>query len=378
MFKFLKRITKDHFLVFLLLCCSGNPAWVFVNDMKSNYILCAIFVGFLLLRQKQINSNGFMAYLMPFALISLLQVAVVSGATISSGIFLLLKMVIGFGIISTVGYRFPKVYVETMTFVAVISLLGFVYNNFVGMIPGVRHSEVGVSIYVYNQLYGLVGGYVDRNCGMFWEPGAFQGYLNMAIMFSVLMERSKWNKFSLILMIVAVLTTKSTTGYAVLAFIATYYIIFHYNGKPIPKPLCIVALISLFMYYYTRLDFLQDKMETQTFNGEEEGRLNDYIRFIPLFKEHFLFGMSTEVANEAATGNGFLSFLLYYGIFGVAVYFGTLWNRLKRQCNTRVALFVFAIVFLTLQGEGFVYYPCYLAWPFLMLRLNNEERIVEC
>lgn len=378
MFEFLKRITKDHLLVFLLLCCSGNPAWMFVNDMKSNYILCAIFVGFLLLRQKQINSNGFMAYLIPFALISLLQVAVVSGATISSCIFLLLKMVIGFGIISTVGYRFPKVYVETMTFVAVISLLGFAYNNFVGMIPGVRHSEVGVSIYVYNQLYGLVGGYVDRNCGMFWEPGAFQGYLNMAIMFAVLMERSKWNKISLILMIVAVLTTKSTTGYAVLAFIATYYIIFHYNGKPIPKPLCIVALISLLMYYYTRLDFLQDKMETQTFNGKEEGRLNDYIRFIPLFKEHFLFGMSTEVAKEAATGNGFLSFFLYYGIFGVAVYFGTLWNRLKRQCNTRVALFVFAIVFLTLQGEGFIYYPCYLAWPFLMIRLNNEERIVEC
>lgn len=378
MFKSLKRITKDHLFVFLLLCCSGNPAWVFVNDMKSNYILCAIFVVFILLRQKNINSNGFMAYLMPFAFISLLQVAVVSGATLSSGIFLLLKMVIGFGIITTVGYRFPKVYVETMTCVAVISLIGFAYNNFVGMILGVRYSEVGVSIYVYNQLYGLVGGYVDRNCGMFWEPGAFQGYLNMAIMFAVLMERSKWNKNSLIILIVAVLTTKSTTGYAVLAFIATYYIIFHYNGKPIPKPLCIVALISLFVYYYTRLDFLQDKMVTQTFNGEEEGRLNDYIRFIPLFKEHFLLGMSTEVANEAATGNGFLSFLLYYGIFGVVVYFGTLWNRLKHQCNTRVALFVFAIVFLTLQGEGFIYYPCYLAWPFLMMRLKNDERIVEC
>ena len=99
MFKFLKRITKDHLLVFLLLCCSGNPAWEFVNDMKSNYILCAIFVGFLLLRQKKINSNGFMAYLIPFVLISILQVMVVSGATLSSGVFLILKMVIGFGII---------------------------------------------------------------------------------------------------------------------------------------------------------------------------------------------------------------------------------------------------------------------------------------
>ena len=53
-----------------------------------------------------------------------------------------------------------------------------------------------------------------------------------------------------------------------------------------------------------------------------------------------------------------------------------LWFNLKRQCNTRLASLMFGVVFLTLQGEGFIYYPCYLAWPFLLLHKDKYGRII--
>ncbi len=373
MLKFLKNITKDHLLVFLLLCCSGNPMWNFVNDVRTNYIICALFTIVLFFRHNKIKTSGFVLYIISFTLISLVQISSVPNASISSGIFLLLKMFIGFVLISVVGYRFPKVYVETMTFIAVISLVGFLYNSFFGIIPGVRHSDYGVSIYIYNQLDSIHTGFVSRNCGMFWEPGAYQGYLNIAVMFALMFDTMKKIKYQILILIIAILTTKSTTGYAVLAFILAYYIMFNYNGKY--RILFCVFFALLFVYYYTSLDFLQDKIQTQDFNNQSEGRLNDYARYMPLIKEHFLFGMSAEVANEAPTGNGFLSFLLYYGVFGIVTYFSTLWFHLKRQCNQRVALLMLGVVLLTLQGEGFIYYPCYLAWPFLHLYLDKYGKI---
>lgn len=349
--------------------------WNFVNDLRVNYVICALFAIILFFTHHNIKTKGFVIYISSFVLISLMQFVGVSGATISSAIFIILKIWIGFVLISVVGYRFPKVYVETMVFIAVISLVGFVYNNYVGVIPGVRHSDAAVSIYIYNQLDGIYSGFVSRNCGMFWEPGAYQGYLNIAVMFALLFDEVKKVKYQILILIITILTTKSTTGYAVLAFILAYYVTFYYNNNIFIKFLLYILLTWAFVYSYTRLDFLQDKMQEQTFNNQTEGRLNDIIRFAPLIKEHLFLGMSTEVANKAPSGNGLLSFLLYFGIFGVIIYFSTLWFHLKQQCNKRMSLFIIGVIFLTLQGEGFIYYPCYLAWPFLLLQIDKTGKI---
>ena len=80
--------------------------------------------------------------------------------------------------------------------------------------------------YGYTPFYtwGMNGSISLRNSGPFWEPGAFQGYIWIAVLlllFNVDEERIKHRKFVFALLIITLLTTQSTTGYVllVLAFV---------------------------------------------------------------------------------------------------------------------------------------------------------------
>lgn len=80
--------------------------------------------------------------------------------------------------------------------------------------------------YGYSPFYtwGMNGTISLRNSGPFWEPGAFQGYIWIAVLlllFNVDEERIKHRKFVFALLIITLLTTQSTTGYVllVLAFV---------------------------------------------------------------------------------------------------------------------------------------------------------------
>ena len=53
-----------------------------------------------------------------------------------------------------------------------------------------------------------------KNSSIFWEPGAFQAFINIAIAFEVLFYKFQ-NKKRLIIFVIAILTTFSTTGYIV-------------------------------------------------------------------------------------------------------------------------------------------------------------------
>jgi hypothetical protein len=84
-----------------------------------------------------------------------------------------------------------------------------------------------------------------------------------------------------------------------------------------------------------------------------------------LIFENFFIGLSDQVAILAYTGNGFISFLLYYGIFGLVNYFIALWCNYRLQVSLNSTILIFLVVLISLQGEGFIYYPLYLALPFV-------------
>jgi hypothetical protein len=330
--------------------------------------------------KKRINCFDFLKYIIPFFIISIIQLAVIVGATQSSSIFMMLKMFVGFGIISLVNDKFPKVYVEVMSVIAAVSLILFFYNNYFGVIPGIRYSSNCVSIFIYNQLYSdAVGvGFTSRNCGMFWEPGAFQGYLNIALFFLLYVPQYKFKKLECFVIVVALLTTKSTTGFLCMALIALYFLLTKYKTSLFSRIISTMVVLGVFSYAYINLDFMHDKIEHhQNLETYEEGRLNDYIRFAKLIENNMFTGISSEANDKAATGNGFLAFWVYYGIVGIVTYFGFLWYNIKKQAGYSFALLMLLLIFLTLQGEGFLQYPCYLAWPFLRVTMDRNKYFVD-
>lgn len=353
------------FWVFLLLCLSGNPLICVNEHIREIYAVSAISLLLFRVLFNKLDVTSFIKYCWPFFLISFCQIIIIN-ASLSSTIFMLLKLYVGFAIIRILGRKFVKGYIEVMFMLALISLPFFIYNMYRGYIPGIPFSEIGVSLGLYTEIFGDGLILIKRNSGMFWEPGAFQGYLNIAIYFALLQPNLKRKFLKVVVLIIAVLTTKSTTGYFVVFLILLYYILFLRKSSIISKTIFLILLISSFIYAYYGLNFLQDKIvEESTKDINQGGRINDYIKYGSLILSNFFLGVSASVAEIAPSGNGFVSFLLYYGIFGVGYYFFILYKNIRRQINYKYTVLFVLLVLITLQGEGFIYYPLYLVLPLI-------------
>lgn len=236
---------REHLLVLILIVSSGNPLFVLSPHVRELYIGTVFLL--LWLKQRRVMSL-YIKYSVPFIFISLFQMLLFPDYSISSGVYLLLKIFIGALIMMEVGRKFAKIYVDIMVVVATISIPFFFYNEYVGFIPGISFTDIGTSLVVYTQLFSDYGGFIHRNAGMFWEPGAYQGYLNFAILFYLLMNNGATRIFSnwkFVVLLIALFTTKSTTGYAVLAFIILYYFLYYYRGKIMVKLLFLFVLVCM-------------------------------------------------------------------------------------------------------------------------------------
>lgn len=125
---------------------------------------------------------------------------------------------------------FVRAYVNIMIVISVISLICFFMsmadsNSFIRMCKiyesgGAKY--IGLPWYTYGWQNIMDNGYIynymfGRNAGPFWEPGAFQGFLIVAL-FLLLSYKDLFKKrlLALIILLFTLLTTQSTTAYIVL------------------------------------------------------------------------------------------------------------------------------------------------------------------
>lgn len=371
-----KRRIYSCLWVFFLLCLSGNPLFCLNGNVREIYLASffAIFTYRFLFNSKSYVS--YVGYIWPFILISLFQI-ILGKADFSSPIFLMIKLYIGYSILQIVGKDFMRAYLYVTVIIAAISIPLFLYNLLGVIIPGIAYSDVGISIGIYTEVFQEYYGFIERNSGMFWEPGAFQGYLNIAIAFALLLPHKndkKW-KLQIGILVAALLTTKSTTGYLVFGFIVIYYLSSMSKIKPFWKFVMTLITILLTVYSYTSLEFMKEKIDAEN-SGElgQGGRIADYSKYSSYIISNFFIGLSDKIAHETPSGNGFISFLLYYGVFVVMYYFTKLYYNIKQQINTHCAVFFTIIIILTLQGEGFIFYPLYLVLPLISIDSSLTKR----
>ena len=366
--KLFRNVTNNHLLVLLLLCFSGNPLFVANGNYQQNYIICLIFFAVVCLVRNQYNviAKSFL-YLLPFVLAFVLHLILFKNE-MSPFLFFSVSVLIGTLALSTVKTEFEKSYVDVMFWLAAFSLICFVFFKITGLVYGIRLSSTdGTSLIFYTQLLSF-GEFYDRNSGMFWEPGAYQGYLNLALFF-LLKSNHNNKKLKLLVLSLALLSTYSTTGYLVYAVIIASVVLSNKEMSIPTKVLFLATLISLFVYVYTTLDFLQDKIQYETSTQEKEkSRILDYTYFYNIIKENFIFGVGLV---ELSTGNGFVAFLLSWGLLGVLYYFLLLYSRIRKYWNSRDTFLFFVVVLLCLQGEGFLSYPLFLGLPLISLCKTN-------
>ena len=367
---------EQYLLLFILLCFSGNPYFI-EGFGKNGYIFLGIFVMLWSIVRKKIDIfNTFLVYVTPFLLIHMYHIFCFPEVKIATIVFFMLKTFIGIGILRLIGRSLMEKFFNMMFIIAFISIFGYFYNILVGLIPGVELSEGRYSVILYTQIFGEY--FINRNSGMFWEPGAFQGFLNMALFFAMYIKQQRFMRLKILIMITAIITTFSTTGYLALAYIVTLYVLTSKRIKSFVKvPVC-VALVIGALYLFESLSFLGEKI-TENVNSTEGGRIAGYAQWLYRYSGNLLLGKSY-VANEDAAvyagGNGFISHLMFVGIIGVLYYYLVAFSRFCKQTGRSFAVRFLVFLVIIYQGELFIILPFFLAIAFIEFPTKIELRTV--
>jgi hypothetical protein len=168
---------------------------------------------------------------------------------------------------------------------------------------------------------------LGRNSGFYWEPGTHGGFLILAIFLNLFYRRDSWkSKYNLVFFL-CILTTLSTTTYLALFFLALFYLSNYFAKRPALIVFLLAGMIGLFMASYSKLDFLNKKIEKQIAYSNKgvpgESRFNSFIADMKLMRGHEVIGTGRNI--EMKFGKNFynLNHRLIHRNNGVGVLLST-------------------------------------------------------
>ena len=373
----LLRINRNTILVFLLIVLSGNPLAVYSTEwMYAGYIVVLLF--YLFVHNKLVLSNYVCKWLAGIVLLFIAQFIFVRTVSIPADINFIAKFLIAYITVSLCGESFSKIYTDLMYVICLISLLLFGLLCIHVPIPGLqfdRYTTIGIWNYITNSSS-------LRNCGMFWEPGAFQGFIMLP--FLLYIGKLKWfwqhKRKQIIVLIIALLSTFSTTAYLV-AFLYGILILMSSKIKVVYKViLVLIASIGVVVAYFS-LDFLGNKIQDELNRTERTGtekanwsRTGAMIIEISNIARHpftgngFLLESRYKGLGEQmnGAGNGFTGMINMLGLpMALAYFIGVTysWHNTRRAYRLIVVIILITLLF----GEYFLNYPLY--WGLLFIKL---------
>ena len=389
-----KQSYMDYLLVTLMYCISGNPA--FTETYPLGKIVNGLFLiillaisGFRIERQALKTSAVWTAFLCVIFAVQFLQFRQI---TVLGSLNYIVKMLCAILFASYMGRRLQPTAINVMAVICLISLPLYILNLAGILIPALINNDGtslslnvnSILIYTQNMAEFTRNG-LYRNSGMFWEPGAFAGYIIATFLLFVDKPElllGRYRKQSLLL-VAGLLTTMSTTGY-ILFFIFLLYVIFKlriFGRSKVYAFLLAGIVIVLGIVVFNRAEFLGEKIskelsvsETLTENDVDPSRSGSivfdmqYILSHPLFgngmmpetRFRYHLGLFTE-EQLSGFGNGFSGSIAAMGLLFMLAYLVSI--GMNRRLRTK--WFVILSVILLLQGEYFLNYPFFLAFPFI-------------
>ncbi|MBU6158235.1 MAG: hypothetical protein KGP35_04295 [Bacteroidetes bacterium] len=217
-----------------------------------------------------------------------------------------------------------------------------------------------------------------RNSGMFWEPGAFAGYLVLALLFIVMLNGQfsigKY-RYEVLLIVLALFSTFSTTGFLTLAFLLLMYLFQNFQGG---KYIILPFIIFLFSHFYTQFEFLSDKIEhqfTEAIALENSDVSNTRFGALKMDMQYILeqpfwgngldkkirYRFHPLIEDEIGHGNGMSNFIVWWGIPFFLFWISAAYLFFYRNSQSVfTSLSAVSALLLLLQGEQFLDYPLFL------------------
>jgi hypothetical protein len=213
-----------------------------------------------------------------------------------------------------------------------------------------------------------------RNCGFFGEPGMFAGYLILAMVLA-LVERQRIGPWRWLVLVAALLSTQSTTGYVALAGVVITAIVSanlqeaRRRGPQAVAVLLAVAVAARFAY--AELPFLRNKIEHQVavaLEGVDSAKINrvgnllydlEYVAAKPALgwspRTSARASLDPEIEEIASgQGNGLSGFAVKFGLVGLGACLLAAWRGFSAaRGSALVGGLALATLVVVLLGEQF-------------------------
>lgn len=343
-------------------------AWYFFSDRKisEKFVLyCLVFIG--LLFSLSLYTGG-----------STSAQAVISAT---------MRLLLAYLIVRTIGEGFIDAYIKVVVFLAAISLFGYLtdmlhlFEGLVTRLPQVgRFGYEGV-LYLFRHAF-----HPYRNNSIFFEPGAYQGFLNAALFLIAFAKTEIENRKKLvysIVLLVALVTTFSTTGFVIFSVGFILFLfksnIVSFYGKTVLVALIFAVVGSLSAQFHStfvlKLSEYMDPSESRrgySAAGRSFGAQTD----LKLFREN-VFGMGFDdykagfnalavtigrqreggqsLTGHTGSGNGVTNNLAMNGLPYTLFLFGSYyWACRKLLGDYVLATVAFLMLVMFLVGEGII------------------------
>lgn len=366
---------KELFLVTLLVLLSGSPHFNIPILFGITGVLAFIYS---ITRHDVKYRSNLWKYVLFLAVIFFSQYVVLGFISLFGSVNVIAKIVFGATVMWVLKERFRGAYLKVIYFFAAVSLV-FYALEFVGIkVPDLVHIAPNRnSILIFSSLNNVEE---LRNCGPFWEPGAFSCYLILVPLLYIdnLKAFVVNNKKKAIVLLLALITTISTTGYICLFVIIIYYYIMQSKNKFVTYLFYLPVILSALFYAYKNLDFMSSKINEQTESSlEKQGefsntRIGSLLFDLHYIKKHPIVGNGLNERTRYADhpflwgkslghGNAFSNYTAQMGVIALIVYFVLLYRAFGNK------LIVPIVVALLFQGEQLMNYPLFPALPFIIL-----------
>lgn len=371
---------KELLLVALLILVSGSPNLNIPIVFGGLGILALLYS---LLSGNIRNRGNLWKYILFICVIFFGQIIVLDFISVLGSINVIAKIIFGATVMWVVKERFRGLYLNVMYFFAAVSLIFFFLEMFGIKVPDLFPVAPNRnSILIFNSLNISK----LRNCGPFWEPGAFACYIILVPLLYIdnLRDFVSNNKKKVIVITLALITTISTTGYICLFAIIIYYYIKESKNKVLTYFVYLPISLFAIYYAYNNLEFMSSKIEEQTERTiDKEGeftntRLGSLLFDVYYIEKHPIVGNGLHEKTRYADhpmlwgenlghGNAFSNYTAQMGIVAMLVYFILVYRAFNKK------IIVPIIIILLFQGEQLMNYPLFPALPFIILPFNRNS-----
>lgn len=279
--------------------------------------------------------------------------------------------------------RFVKAFVSMMTLIAIASLIVYVLKDFlIGLnilpiITGYKGQQFA-NFFFANVRVNSVSSF--RNWGPFWEPGAYQAYVIVSLLFLMFDNiEFKHKNLMIIIHVITIGTIMSTTGFLAVPFLLIAFIIDRSTSKKfLLLKIAIVVIAFGFILWFMSSSYF-DTIFTNKFEmGSDIDRIVTVRYGIKLFLQKPIFGYSSaytakfhEMAGQTfAITNTYIANLVVFGMVMGVLSIAFIYRFVRSYRKTGIiTLLIFISLIISFSGEKMLYCPLF---SFLMFYRANR------